>query len=279
MEAVLDVVRFAHYGACFVVFGASLFRLIAGNGWSDSRLRPIIVTASIAACLSAGLWLALEAGYMADDWASCARLGVLQSVLDDTLFGHVWRWRMPLALALIFVSWRGGWWPMTIAGGCLLASLAGEGHSVWTTARGSGVHFCNQMIHLLAAGAWLGALVPLRLLLGDPEVASAEAMRGIRQFSRLGYVAVALVLVTGAINSVILGSDLSSESARPWLIALAIKLLLVAAMCALALANRIGVAREWSRARLYRSIGLEIAIGALVLAVACILGTLAPPRA
>ena len=279
MAVTLDVIRLIHYAACMAVFGSSLFRVIEAKGRSDTTLRPAVVTASVVAALSAVFWLVLEAGNMAGDWALCLDRGTIMMVLDDTAFGHVWGWRLALILVLIVAARWADWWLVTVLGGGFLASLADEGHSTWIGGSAGALHLANQAIHLLAAGAWLGGLLPLWLLVGDRASSDVEAFRGVGLFSRVGYLAVTLVLATGAINTAILAQDGVLISPAPWSIALAIKLVLVAAMFSLAVINRLGIRRDGHRARLYRRIGIEIIIGILVLAAASVLGTLAPPQA
>lgn len=279
MEATLDVVRLIHYAASIAVFGGSLFRLVAGDGLGDGTLRRIVVTASVVAGLSAGLWLVVAAGNMAGGWSYCLNRGTLTTVLDDTLFGQVWRWRLALAVVLPLVCRWGGWWMTTMLGAAFLASLADEGHSAWLGGTAGALHLANQAVHLVAAGAWLGGLVPLGLWLGDRAVSDVSASRCVGLFSRLGYCAVVLVLATGAVNTAILGQDGQLLSTAPWSLVLAAKLILVVAMLVLALVNRLGLARDHGRAGLYRRIGIELTLGILILAAASVLGTLPPPQA
>src|SRR2546426_1392 len=70
-------------------------------------------------------------------------------------------------------------------------------------------HQLNQTGHLLAAGLWLGGLAPLAWVLrqarrqpGDFEISLARDV--LRNFSHMGYVAVALIALTGAINTLLL---------------------------------------------------------------------------
>jgi len=63
-------------------------------------------------------------------------------------------------------------------------------------------HELNQSVHLLAAGLWLGGLVPLGWLLRRARAAQRDAgisltRDAIRHFSQMGYVAVALIALTG----------------------------------------------------------------------------------
>jgi len=68
------------------------------------------------------------------------------------------------------------------------------------------VHQINQMVHLLAAGLWLGSLVPLAGLLGRARSTSETgwiyiARDAVPRFSQMGYAAVALLAASGALNT------------------------------------------------------------------------------
>src|SRR4030088_3463747 len=75
--------------------------------------------------------------------------------------------------------------------GCLSGSLAFAGHAAGGSGIEGSVHLTTDLLHLFAAAAWVGALVPLALVLhaanagGDP--ASIEIVReATRRFSTLG---------------------------------------------------------------------------------------------
>jgi putative copper resistance protein D len=93
---------------------------------------------------------------------------------------------------------------ISILGAMLLASLAGIGHTQVGEGTERLVHVLSDATHLLAAGAWLGGLVPLAYVLDRCR----ETPRGVApiewvllRFSSMGYVAVATLIGTGFINS------------------------------------------------------------------------------
>src|SRR5690348_14445340 len=111
----------------------------------------------------------------------------LGTVLTQTLFGRVWLVRFALAAALgavLLLARRGI--ALEAAGallaGALLASLAWAGHAAAEQGNDRIVHLSADAAHLLAAGAWLGALLPLaRGLAGSPAI--DPAARVARRFS------------------------------------------------------------------------------------------------
>ena len=105
------------------------------------------------------------------------------------------------------------------------------------------------------------------------------------RFSRLGYFAVGLLLVTGALNAIVMVPRPELLITTSYGQVLLVKIGLVAVMIAIAIRNRfilapsILAARDGSEeetALLYRSVAVEQGIGALVLATVAVLGTIHP---
>ncbi|MDC6679009.1 CopD family protein, partial [Leclercia adecarboxylata] len=126
-------------------------------------------------------------------------------------------------------------------------------------------------------GTWLGGLVALRLRLRAAP-SDLAARRDVTLFSRLGYLAVALVLATGALNTAILVQDGGLLVVTSWTVVLAAKLCLVTVLLGLAVTNRVRITRSWQPSRLAGRVAIELAVGLLVLLAASILGRLPPPQ-
>ena len=146
-------------------------------------------------------------------------------------------------------------------------------------------HELNQAVHLLAAGFWLGGLVPLGLLLAASRRDGTDrsaAGRALRRFSDLAMIAVLLVLGSGMFNAWMLVGSPSALISTGYGKVLLIKLAFVGAMVALALFNRLfllptlALRHDAALSRLERNVILEIVLGAVVLAVASTLGNLPP---
>jgi putative copper resistance protein D len=174
----------------------------------------------------------------------------------------------------------------------LLASLAGTGHAQieegWTKI----VHIVSDAAHLLAAGAWLGGLVPLGFILLDYSRGDREPIvdvdRVLMRFSSMGYVAVATLIVSGLVNSWFLVGSASSLLRTPYGQILLGKLALFAAMLALAAANRFwlvprliktredsGEPAGWLGRLRYHVVGEQF-LGLMVLLAVSVLGTMRP---
>lgn len=297
------VARFIHFAAAMTAFGIGAFRIYAfagspipaeapGRAALDRSLAGATTGAAVLALLSAVAIIPFIAAEMTGSDALALDPGTWHAVLLDTEFGRVWCWHLGFAAALLAIAamsrqpWQAG--AATLAALLLLASLGLTGHAAMDMGGGAS-HEINQMAHLTAAGLWLGGLVPLGVLLrravrpdGDDYVALARI--ALPHFSQIGYVAVALLAITGTVNSVMLVGSLGAFVTTPYGRLLGVKIGLFLAMVGLALGNRF---RLMPRLRgpqeaivplrtLARSVLAEQAIGLAILAVVAVLGTWPP---
>lgn len=145
------------------------------------------------------------------------------------------------------------------------------------------LHVGADAPHLLAAGAWLGALPGFAFAAsaasrsGSPAAFDA-AVRATRRFSVLGIACVATLIATGTVNAwFLVGSRLAliGTSYGHWLIA---KLALFAAMVAIAAYNRqrlsprIGAGDGFALRQLARNARVELAVGVVIVAIVGHLG-------
>jgi copper resistance protein D len=113
-------------------------------------------------------------------------------------------------LALVFFApKRTQAWEFTLLllSGALTASLAAVGHGSFGNGPLREAHVIGDAIHLLCAAAWLGGLIGLALFLRganmDHNKDSVDLIRvTVTRFSRLGYVAIILLLATGVLNTI-----------------------------------------------------------------------------
>jgi putative copper resistance protein D len=292
----LVLARLLHYVATTTLFGASLFPLYAYADAEPERAGlwrgKLLLLAAILALLSGLLWFVLSAANMTGSLSELADGDALWAIVHDTGFGAIWTGRMILAIVMIVVlaavrpfptSLR---WNVTISflAATLLLSLAGTGHAQVEEGWASVVHICSDAAHLLAAGAWLGGLVPLGDILAhysDTRGGSTLVERALLKFSGMGYTAVATLIGTGLINSWFLVGSVSNLPTTPYGEMLLTKLALFAGMLALAAANRfwlvpsIGEADKPIR-KLRKHVLGEQLLGAAILVVVSALGTMAP---
>jgi putative copper resistance protein D len=188
------------------------------------------------------VWLLLASGEMGEGWTDVWNPLALGPVLLDTDFGRVWQWRVGFAVVLLGVLVFGRkdhWLAVALLAALTLGSLGFVGHAVMRAGVLGWLNRLSHVMHLLAAGFWLGSLVPLivSLRLTNDQAASANALLALRRFSSLGQIAVAIVIASGVVNSWLVLNVLRIGSS-PYQILLLAKIALVAIMVALALANR-----------------------------------------
>jgi putative copper resistance protein D len=175
----------------------------------------------------------------------------------------------------------------------LLISLAGVGHSQVEEGIAGTVHVVSDAAHLLAAGAWLGGLVPLALILvaynRDREITrETDLDQVLMRFSGMGYVAVAILLGSGLVNSWYLVGNVTGLLTTPYGQLLLAKLALFAGMLLLAVINRFWLVPSMSKAlaqdggssswtaRLRTHVLGEQFLGLMILMIVSVLGTIRP---
>jgi len=297
------VARFIHFAAAMAAFGIGAFRLYAfagsldpahtaTRGSFDAQLRRLTTPCALLALLSALAIVPFIAAEMAGSDAAALEPAVWRDVLTETSFGHAWCWHLGFGATLLALCLlRGGAWQAsaaTLVALMLLASLGWTGHAAMDM--GGGItHELNQMVHLTAGGIWLGGLVPLGALLrraarlgGGPYAELARI--ALPHFSQMGYVAVALVALTGTVNGAMLVGGFEALVATPYGRLLCLKIVLFATMVGLALVNRFRLLPRLrdpataspSLRALLRSVIGEQALGLAILAVVAVLGTWPP---
>jgi copper resistance protein D len=302
----LVVARLLHYAAVTTLAGASFFPLYAYAAAEPAALlrwrHGVLLAAAIATLLSGVLWFVFAVANMSGTLAGVADREVLWTVLNETTFGSVWVARMLLAVIVLgvistrFASTAGPQpdWIMPFLTGALLASLAGVGHSQIEEGVAGVIHVTSDAAHLLAAGAWLGGLLPLGFILvhygREIETARATDLDEILlRFSGMGYVAVATLIGSGLLNGWFLIGNVAGLFATPYGQLLIVKLVLFAGMLALAVANRFWMvpslikartddpngSTAWT-ARLRNHVLGEQFLGFMVLVIVSVLGTMRP---
>lgn len=308
MEGALIALRFAQYLGVATLFGASLFCLYAlpasgpaaaaALGWPRRWLR----FAALLTLIGAGGGMVAQTAVMAGSLAEALKSESLRFVALDTTIGRAAVLRaLAGALALVLLlGLRPGrtlWTAISTLGLIAAASLAWMGHGAATEGRGHALHLVSDILHSLAACVWVGALAAFLALLWrrdyrGPEL-QAATHRALEGFSGLGSALVAVLVVTGLVNSwFLVGLDrLEGLWTTPYGRLLLAKLVLFAGMLALAAANRFRLTPGLRRAlegegspiapiaALRRSLRLETGAGLAVLALVAWLGTLAPVSA
>lgn len=300
----LIAIRWALYADLGVLFGLLLFALYALTGDEHERslrLRGSTIVLAVLGILLSGYGFLLSAAGMLGvgvegvdrasatmlltettvGWALLARIAVL-AILAIAALTHLVRRRVGLAL-------------LTPLAAIAVASLAWSGHGAATEGPAGMVHLASDIIHLLAAAAWIGALAAFIRIASrrgqTPETLNA-AHRALASFATSGTIIVGLILVTGLVNSYFLvgPQNVLGLAENDYGRLLLIKLALFAIMLGLAAGNRFRLTPALGKAvggdgsaaameRLKRSLWIETAAGVLILGLVAWLGTLPPPTA
>jgi copper resistance protein D len=285
----LALVRLCFDAAAITAYGVSGFiawiapkRLGQAIAASSNFL---IVAASSLAVLSTFAWLPIEAAVIGESWQSALDRSTLSTLLCDTAMGKAWLVRLALSLLLAAAPlWRSTPIVRLALSGLLLASLALTGHANMDEGTRGVLHILNDALHLLAGGAWLGALLALPGCLArlrDPAFCT-EAKTALRRFSSAGHLAVALAIATGIVNTVLVLGRWPTDFTSAYQMLLVAKIALVAAMTGLALMNRyIFVPRmvtqpERAIIQIRNGTYAELALGAGVLGLVAFFGILDP---
>ncbi|WP_329906182.1 copper homeostasis membrane protein CopD [Serratia quinivorans] len=282
--------RFVHFAAVMLMFGTSLFTALLSpqrlSPYLTRDVRPLLVSCTWLAGLSAVALLAIQAGQMGDGWTDTWRLDVWWAVLGTT-FGEVWRWHLGISLLALLSLWLAE--PrrtqfLALLSTLLLVSMAFIGHAAMHDGALGVAHRFNHALHLLAAGYWFGSLLPLLVCLrylAQPQSRS-DAVTTLIRFSRWGHLAVALVVLTGVINSLIILGRWPLDIDSPYQRLLLFKTALVALMVMVALANRYAIVPAMSSMPQLAQRGLvlacwiEVGLGAGVLLLVSLFATYAP---
>jgi putative copper resistance protein D len=305
LEAGLVSFRFLHYAALMALFGVSLFPLYAypshvGDPPArlDRWLQVTLTTATFVALLSGIFWLLFTVANMTETLSGAFEWNELWSALSETGFGEVWVARLALIAVLlgvagvrmVSVTWHPDRLTQVLCA-AVLASLAGVGHTQVNDGMARLIHMSADGAHLLAAGAWLGGLIPLAYIIAmaswppSPDH-SLEASNVLLRFSGMGYVAVAVLIASGLLNSWFLVGSFANLARTPYGQLLLVKLCLFAGMLALAALNRYWLLPSLIRGnagqpaawliRLRHHILGEQALGLFVILIVSLLGTMQP---
>lgn len=302
LEAAVIALRWLQYSGAVVLLGTPLFLLYSfrsAHGPNLAWVRPTLIVAATVVALGSLAALVAQTAVMAGSLSEAMKPASLSFMITGTGFGMAMVVRAVVALlALVAVvalkPGRGLWSLVVVAGVVVVASFAWTGHGAVTAGPGGLFHLVADIIHAIAAALWLGALVALTILLVRRAALDDLAIhRALHGFAGLGTLAVGLLVLTGLVNSWFLVGparvvDLGANLYGQLLIA---KLVLFAVMLALAAGNRfrltpmLGAVLEGQGdprqqlQRLRRSVVVETLVGALLLAVVAVMGTLAPPSA
>jgi copper resistance protein D len=301
-----------------IVAGIVFFDLFVASpalGQADIRLETTVATfrirtaatlwISLALSVVSGFaWLCLVAARIAGKpFADVIADGTIWIVLTQTQFGFAWELRalfaIALAACLLVRRTKTTGAPIrreilaALLAAAYLGALSFAGHGEEGLGLERYFHLAADFFHLIAAGLWLGGLIPLALLLVylrrfREETWISIACDAAHRFSDLGIVAVGTLLASGTINAGFLIGGTQDLIDTNYGRLLLLKITLFAAMVGLAGINRqyllprlLVYTRAGSGSHtvkwLVRSTLVEVALGLGIIIVVGMLGIMAPP--
>ncbi|HEY2706451.1 MAG TPA: CopD family protein [Caulobacteraceae bacterium] len=274
----LAAARFFAFGLSLLIFGAAAFDLYAPPARPRARVWRIGAPVALALSVLAYLILLAREASGEPGWPGA---GLVLSLGVSTTFGTALLSTSAIAVALcgLAASGRDLRRPRAVLTGGALVALAFVGHAADDIGIRGVVRLSILALHLLAIGAWLGALPLLWRTLAAREPPPIQLLL---RFGLVGGVSVGLVLLTGLATLAFMLATAGGRLGPAYTRALLIKLTFVAGLLGLAAINRLWLtpmmARDPDRARtaLRRSIVLEQALGLGALASVSVLGQLDP---
>jgi putative copper resistance protein D len=307
MVTTLIITRAVQIAASILIAGIFTFDFVTLGltGRSESndlheierRLFRLAFWSLIAALLSALLWFWLEVASMSElSLKNALSTPAWRAVLFETQFGRVWQLRLGLiaaafvlvASALAQVKARRALvvvlWLVSVV---LLISLAWISHAAAATVHLFGVS--GDMLHLCAAGFWIGGLVPLAIFLACVRASFSlgeTVVRVVRRFSTLSLCCVSVLVASGISNSWLLVGSIHALFTTPYGRLLLVKLALFAILIGFGARNRFLVKGKLPKAaadpdllaQLRRNVVWEACLGVAVVVIVGCLGVTPPAR-
>lgn len=311
MNDPLIYARAIHFAATISVAGAVFFAVFIAEPTfrhaPDGSPLPAFVrwglcwiawSALAVTVVSGAVWLVVVAQSMSD--SSLAQVftpDVLGTVLLQTGFGRDWLARFALACLLggVLIPFFSKPADRSFWISCVAVALTGAqaGTLVWAghAAGGMGLeailHPAADFVHLVAASAWVGTLLPLALLLkaAGPDAALVPLVfTATMRFSAFGIGSVATLLITGSINTWYLAGSIPALTETDYGHLLLTKIALFLGMVAIAAVNRFVLTPRLLKTasdagghsalfHLRINTLFEVAIGVAIIAIVATLGT------
>ncbi|MET0850480.1 MAG: CopD family protein [Candidatus Rokuibacteriota bacterium] len=309
MTALGSILRWINLAPGLLLVGTFAALLLAGphrpdtaRRWEARCLRGARVL--VLVLLASGLAvLAYQAAYAAGRPGAALDPAEWGRVLFTTQFGTVWLVRHGLLLLLVAfllsrqpetgtADWAAFRGEAAVLAGLGAAALAWAGHAA-AVETASLVAALVDALHLVAAGAWLGALLPLALLLREASTEDGADSRpvavvALRRFSALALPLIAILVATGVWTTWTQVGDVPALIGTRYGRLLGLKVLLLGAILVVAAVSRRrllpalgGEAATVGRPAMRRLAGfvtIEWALGLAILAVVSVLATTPPGR-
>jgi len=262
--------RFFAFSAHAFLFGAPVIILIVlrpvfakldEEAWAEgrtalaARLEGVVQSAFVASAVATVVAIALQATIVAGLDEGDVTGPSFLSVFSAT-FGQWHLFRFPLLAGLIVLlsgnvrrwtlrpgggganAWWIGWMALALT---LLATSSFTGHAAVASPRALGL--LNDIVHLASASIWFSGIVILAVLLPDAWAGRGDLERlsllgpVVFRFSKVALVSIAIVAVTGTINSLLNVKTLGDMVSSAYGASLSVKIFFFLGILALGAVN------------------------------------------
>ncbi len=134
-------------------------------------------------------------------------------IATETGFGIAWQVRLAALLACLLATlaphcWRGAHGLLVPAAAVALSTLAWGGHGAMNEGMQRTIHLTTDIVHLLAAGAWVGALAVFMRMSSAHHTATEGSVAGLSRaasgFAHVGTGIVVALAITGIVNYIMI---------------------------------------------------------------------------
>ncbi|MDZ4328692.1 MAG: copper homeostasis membrane protein CopD [Pseudomonas sp.] len=303
-DSIYISLRFALYIDLMLLFGLALFGLYSLKGKERADGAVLNFGSLLGGTALTGILLSMAAMlHMAKTMSGMSSVmelhhHILQMMLMDTDVGLTWMARIAsLTVAVIAATLTRrapalSLWLVTLCGAIALATLAWTGHGAMDEGSRRYLHFTSDIVHLLGAGSWLGALAAFALLLRSTHLTGDLQIRLLARtltgFESAGTLIVATLAITGIVNYLmVVGPAFETLTSSTYGALLSLKVFLFAGMLVFAAVNRFHLTPLLERSiqadthivainALRRSMILELSVAVIIMGLVAWLGTLSP---
>jgi putative copper resistance protein D len=198
----LELVRWALCTDLGILFGVPAAAVLVRVEATLFSMRRMLSVAAVIALPLALLGFLLAVSEMAGSGLAELDRTLLSSLVTETPFGWAFLSRMAaLAVTVSVPAWpanRLRW--LAVPAGAAVASLAWSGHAAASEGVLAAVRLGGDIVHLLAASMWIGALVLFLAMLASQRICEALTAAAFSRFAGTGTVLVLVLAATGIGN-------------------------------------------------------------------------------
>lgn len=291
MIAPVELARWALYVDLGVMFGVPAAGVLTGAKSALGNTRGLLLAAALAGFPLSILGFMLTLSAMAGVGIADLDRQLLVGIATGSALGWAFLVRIPaLVAAAAIAGFRGERLAiLALPAAIAVATLAWSGHAAASEGAPALVRLAGDIVHLLAASLWIGAMVLFLAMLSDNRADPSRVAPSLSRFAGVGSMLVAVLLATGFGNL----AFVSAPSGWPVLLSvpyarfLLVKLGFFAVMLGLAALHRFKLVPRLAAATasenadragrsLRVSLAFELAAALIVLLIVSHLGMLDP---